>query len=59
MTTRVIIQSPSPNHQNVKVETTSGDGREPQLQKVLTDGEEIQLYVYPGQQILISEVPKA
>jgi hypothetical protein len=63
MTTAVIISSPKPNHQNIKVYTQytggpDGEARELALMSELTDGESSLVYVHSGLRIVIEEVAK-
>lgn len=62
MTTSVIISSPKPNHENVKVcgeyLDTSGNFASIASEVVLTDGESTQLYVHGSMRVTITEVQK-
>lgn len=68
MTTRVIIKSPDPNHQNLKItaQQTNANGEwvdaEHIAPLILTDGQEAShLYIYcppSGQRLVIEEIAK-
>lgn len=56
MTTRVSIQSPANNHQAVRVEVVNGTTVT--TAHKLNDGESVDLYVYDGQKLHITETEK-
>jgi hypothetical protein len=59
MTTKVVISSPNPNHENVLVRTVNpNDGTQVVPDMVLTDGESCERYVHSTSRLEISEVPK-
>lgn len=59
MTTRVIIKSPKPNHQDVMVKTVSPQTSDVMSEQRLREGEEVSLYVVHGiQSLLIAEIEK-
>ena len=62
MTTTVVISSPSPNHENLKVisQYIDSDGNISSYGsiQVLTDGESCQLHVHGGMRVTITEVLK-
>jgi hypothetical protein len=58
MTTQVIVKSPKPNHQDVQVDTVTQEEGEVLTSRRLTEGEEASFYVYQGQSLNISEIPK-
>lgn len=55
MTTRVLIKNPDGNHENIRVQTVDTDGTI-SIEQVLVEGQETELYVYKGREILIQEV---
>jgi len=58
MTTRVIIQSPAPNHQAVLVKVLDpGTGKVFQ-EHHLEDGQQMEVYLHSGAKLDITEVPK-
>jgi len=59
MTTTVIIKSTEPNHENVKVEVVDPKtGKKSGNHTILTDGEEVMMYVHSGSALHIKEVAK-
>lgn len=63
MTTSVIIMSPKPNHQNVRVQThyldEQGKPVGPAYSDVtLTDGESTQAYVHGSMMLTVTEIEK-
>lgn len=62
MTTTVVISSPEPNHENLKVCAyyTDGNGNLATIHSdaTLTDGESVTLHVHGSMKVLISEVQK-
>lgn len=58
MTTRVIIKSPSSNHEDILVNLIDITTGQPFQGYHMTDGDELELYVHSGQGFSVQEVPK-
>jgi hypothetical protein len=58
MTTKVLIRSPAPNHQDLRISTVDTETGATGPEHFLTDGQEIELYVYGRQELVIRETPK-
>jgi hypothetical protein len=58
MTTKVRIESPDPNHQDLLVRREDPETGYNLGENRLTDGQSIELHVYAGQRIVIEEVAK-
>lgn len=59
MTTKVIVQSPTPNHQDVLVRVLNPTTREQYgPDRRLREGEQAEFYVHGGAELSVTEVPK-